>query len=158
MKPLTSKQLGRLAARMVVAKTPEAARKLREKYIAGFYGVPARPADVSRRIAAMMRTAPWIESRRDYNRVSRLVLRAAVCDEKLFSEREADRLELLAAQVAAFEAGEASAAEPMFRTREQLKRRGFKIGSADEFLGLTKAESRIVDQRIRHTETRRLRT
>lgn len=70
MKPLTPKQLDRLAERMAAAKSPEEARRLQEKYIAGFYGVPARPADVSRRISAMMRTSPHIESSSDYGRTA----------------------------------------------------------------------------------------
>src|SRR5690606_3704397 len=68
-----------------------------------------RDADTRRRLAALMRTRPWIESRRDYDRIWRIIARAAVIHEAELLPAETEQLDRLAARVAAYDGGYARA-------------------------------------------------
>ena len=64
-----------------------------------------RPLGTRRRIDALMRARPWIESQRDYERISRIVARAAIIGEAVLLPDEDAKLNRLGALIAAYDAG-----------------------------------------------------
>jgi len=92
-------------------------RKLKER--------SCRPpaGDDRRRISAMMRTEPWLESARDYARIEQVVFRVAIVDEGKLTEAENERLDRLSALINAYDAGSGS--------RQSSKRLVVRLSPAD---------------------------
>ncbi len=92
--------------RGVFGEDTESALQVLQRCAERYQRACERPLGTRRRIDALMRARPWIDSQRDYERISRIVARAATIDEAELLPAEGEKLELLSALVAAYDAGQ----------------------------------------------------